>query len=233
MNNLTDFMTVDLSVSQEHPAKTLVVEVTIDPSEILPDYAKGYVEEMYRLNYDKAKQVSLTADELTRYFTFLIAKRVQCVYNVCSDFRQLKQLYIPAWIQGVLSQIGVAVDREQGIRFEPQILEVDDPKLATNELFDEMLAISDKLSAFENDLAMVRDAMPRDVSGDLSFMATALIGDYVASCRKVEHPITTYVTTFLGMKLKEEATISTLYRRQYGDRNLIAQVILHDKAFRR
>jgi hypothetical protein len=227
--NATDFMTVDLGVSQEHPSKALVVEVTIDPSIIMPEFAKAIVEEMYRLNYDKAKQVNLTADELTQYFTFLVTKRVQCVYNMCSDFRQLKVLYIPCYVQFALSLIGIAWDREQGLKFMPKLVDNDDPSKVDIGTFAEMLTISDKLASFESELQLVKDAMPRDVSGDLNFMSTALIGEYVASCRPLSHPATTYVTTFLNMKLKEEATYGILYRRLYGEKSLIGQVLVHEK----
>lgn len=228
MDNTTDFMTIDLGVSQEHPTKVLTVEVTVDPSILMPEYAKAYVERMYRRNYDKATRVNLTADELTEYFTYLVTKRIQCVYNKCSDFRQLKLLYIPVYVQFALSLIGIAWDREQGIKFQPALIGCDDianPDIGT---FAEMLEISDKLASFESEISLVRDAMPRDSQGDLNFMSTALIGEYVSSQRKLDHVAITYITTFLNMRLKQEADLAILYRREYGNRELIAQAIIHE-----
>lgn len=228
MNSTTDFMTVDLGVSQEHSTKTLTVEVTVDPSQTLAEYARAYVERCYVRNADKAQRLNLQADELIQYFTFLVTKRIQCVNNVCNDFRQLKLLYIPVYVQFALSLIGEAWDREQGLRFIPTLYGVDDISKVNVGTFAEMLAISDKLASFESEISLVRDAMPRDISGDLNYMSTALIGDYVVSQRKLPHPAVTYITTFLNMRLKEEADLAILYRREYGNRQLIAQVILHE-----
>jgi hypothetical protein len=204
------------------------VEVTVDPSIIMPEYAKAYVERMYRRNFDKATRVNLTADELTKYFTYLVTKRIQCVYNKCNDFRQLKLLYIPVYVQFALSLIGIAWDREQGIKFQPTLANVNDLDHANVGTYAEMLEISDRLASFESEISLVRDAMPRDPQGDLNFMSTALIGDYVVSQRKLDHVAVTYITTFLNMRLKQETDLAILYRREYGNRSLIAQAIVHE-----
>jgi hypothetical protein len=59
-------------------------------------------------------------------------------------------------------------------------------------------------------------------------MSTALIGDYVVSQRKLDHVAVTYITTFLNMRLKQETDLAILYRREYGNRSLIAQAIVHE-----
>lgn len=231
MSNLADFMNVDLEITSKepYPEDPVTVEVTVAASKVMADFAAAIVEEMYRMNYDKAKQVNLTEDELTTYFEYLLTKRIQCVHMVCKDFRLLKLLYIPSYVQFTLSLIGRAIDRDQGLIFMPKLVNCDDIAKVNIAEFADMLAISEKLASFENELQMVRDAMPRDIDGDLNFMSTALIGEYVAACRKIDHPMTTYVTTFLDMRLKEESTYALLYRRKYGDARLIAQVLTKEK----
>ena len=229
-----DYKTIDLGVSQEHPTKMQTVEVNVNLDSMARDYANAFVQEAYRINYDKANYVQLEADEMFIYLKYLLSKRVQCVYGRCSDFRQIKVLWIPSYFQYVLSTIGMAFDRDQGLKFMPVLEGVQDAD--TNELselpsFAEALSISAKIAAFQDELHMVQDAMPRDIHGDLNIMATALLNDYVSSCRRVEHPAATYVTAFLDMKLRDEVTYSILYRRRYGEAELIKQVLPKDTRY--
>lgn len=232
--NTTDFKTIDLGVSQEHPTKMQTVEVNVNLDSMARDYANAFVQEAYRINYDKAKCVQLEADEMFTYLKYLLSKRIQCVYGRCSDFRQLKVLWIPSYFQYVLSVVGMAFDRDQGLKFMPVLDGIQDAevnKLPESPTFAEVLSISEKISNFQTELQMVQDGMPRDIHGDLNIMATALLNDYVSSCRRVEHPAATYVTAFLDMKLRDEVTYSILYRRKYGEAELIKQVLPKDKRY--
>lgn len=228
-----DFMTIDLGVSQEHPTKMQTVEVAVNLSSMAKDYAEAFVQEAYRINYDKAKHVNLTADEMATYLLYLLSKRIKCVEGTCSDFRQLKVLWIPSYFQFVLSTIGVAIDREQGLTFTPTMpsAQASKGKQAEESTFVEMLSISDKISSFQKELQMVQDGMPRDRYGDLNIMATAMLGAYVSSCRQVAHPAATYVTAFLDMKLQDELRFGVLYRRLYGETELIRQVLPRDRRY--
>jgi hypothetical protein len=88
--------------------------------------------------------------------------------------------------------------------------------------FEEAVEISNKIGAFEDDLQIVYDAMPRSEMGNEDVMSTALIAGYVRSLKVVEHVSSTYVAAFLDMKLKQEVAFQALYRIQYDDLNFIA-----------
>lgn len=223
MSTTTDFQSMDLGVSQEHPTIMQTVFVTVNPSSLLSDYAKAFVEEAYRLNYDKAKMVDLKAEEVFDYLSYLLTKRLRVVEGSCPDFRNLKLLMIPAYFQYVLTLIGICEDRQIGLKFVPKLSKVSEMK------FEDAVSASEKIASFEDELQLVQDAMPRDVAGDINFMSTALIGEYVAACRKLDHPMVTYCTAFMDMKLQEEATYGVLYRRLYGDTNVITQALIAEK----
>lgn len=220
MSTTTDFMSIDFGVSQEHPMTMQTIQVMVQTNSLLHDYARAFVNEAFRINYDKANMVNLTEQEMDDYLGYLLTKRIEVINGTCSDFRNLKLLFIPAFFQYVLTLIGVCEDRQIGLKFVPVL---DEKSTLT---FNEAVAISEKIASFEDELQLVQDAMPRDYAGDLNFMSTALIGEYVASCRKLEHPMVTYCTAFMNMKLLEEATYGVLYRRLYGDKTVIAQALI-------
>ena len=56
-------------------------------------------------------------------------------------------------------------------------------------------------------------------------MTTALIADYVRATKELAHPVTTYLTAFLGLKLREENAFKVLYRVQYDDLSYLAQAL--------
>lgn len=230
MSEKIDFKTMDLGCSQECPVKMQTVEVIVNLDSVARDYAEALVDEGYRINHDKAKYVQLQVDEVFYYLRYLLAKRIECIDGRCSDFRRLKVLWIPSYFQYVLSTIGIAMDRDEGLKFKPVLsqewLDSQDRK---DFGYAEAVVVSEKIAAFNRELQMVQDAMPRDIHGDLNIMATALVNDYVHACKHIEHPAATYVTVFLDMKLQEELTYSILYRRRYGDADLIRTVLTSDR----
>jgi hypothetical protein len=160
---------------------------------------------------------------MLQYMKYLLVKRIETVQMNCPEFRKLKVLYIPVWIQYNLSMIGEVNIREKGLKLVPTIADAETISYA------EAVAISDKIGAFESDLQIVHDAMPRDITGDVDVMSTAMIDGYVRAIDKVDHVAATYVTAFMGMKLKEEAAFKVLYRVQYDDIDFIATALTAQK----
>lgn len=189
--------------------ETIVVE--IDPTEMVDDYAKAFVREASRVNPLLHNQVQLTEDEMIAYARYLLVKRVECVDGTCSDWRRLKLLYIPVFLQYAMRMVGKVVIRNQGLTIVPKI-ELDDVMS-----YEDAVKVSEKVGAYEDCLQIVKDAMPRDIEGDESVMSTALIAGYVRARRRVDHVADTYVSAFLGMKLREEQAFAVLYRVQYDD----------------
>lgn len=217
------FQDMDLGTAKPISVPMELVEIQISSADLVADYAKAFVSEAYRVNPRKAEQVKLTAEELLAYADFLLTQRVDCVKGVCKDFRRLKVLYIPSYLQYVLSMIGEFIDREMGLKFVPVMAKRSELTLK------QAIAISEKVGSFIDDLQVVQDAMPRDPKGDKDVMSTALIAGYVRAYVKVDHPAATYVTAFLNMQLKKEAAFKALYRIQYDDYDFISMALTSQK----
>lgn len=219
MNSKASFAELDLGSAKPTSVEMQTIEVELSHDHLLGDYAKAFVREAYRVNPLRAQQVDLNDQELVQYAQYLLYQRVLCVRGECKDFRKLKILYIPAFLQYALSMIGQVIIRDKGIRLVPTCEDLNGFG------YSDAVLVSNKVGAFEDDLQIVQDAMPRDISGDRDVMSTALIAGYVRSMEKVDHVSATYVTAFLGMKLKEELAFATLYRVQYDDVAFIASAL--------
>lgn len=225
MNNINyaPFQSLDLGTTKPTSVPQEEIEIQISAENLIGQYGKSFVQEAYRVNPLRAEQVALTADEVTDYCHYLLVKRVEIIHDNCPDYRKLKNLYIPSWIQYCLAMVGQLKLREYGLLITPVI---EETKTIT---FEEAVAISEKIGAFEDDLQIVLDAMPRDKAGNADVMSTAMVADYVRAIKPVEHVAATYVTAFLGMKLKEELAFQVLYRVQYDDIGYVASVLTHAK----
>lgn len=192
------------------PVANQEVIVDIDPQLLLHDYAANFVSEGYRKHPLLAKSIALTAEEVSKYAEYLLESRIQHVNGNRRDFREQQLLFVPAWIEYTISQVGVYVNKAQGLTFVPAMK-------ASDISLDEAREISNKIRAFEGTLQVVTSAFPNHNNGDEDLMTTAVITDYVRSPRQMSHPLTSYLTAFLGMKLREENVFGILYRVQYDD----------------
>lgn len=198
--------------------------VIIDPSAMLGDFAQAYVDELYRRNPTRATSIGMSKEEIEAYFTGLLAIRVESVNGVCKCWREAKQLYIPSWIEAVISKVGMVTDVERGIIFKPVLSVTYD--------LTEMLATSTKLQAFVADgVTMHKDAFPRSNDGDKDVMMMAIINGYVMSVA-VTHPFASYIAAFLGLKLRQEEALSVLYRVRYDDFNFVKAMLLQEESIR-
>lgn len=217
-NSNASFVNLDLGTTKPTTVPMETINVVIN-GDLVSDYGRAFVSEAKRVNPLKAEQVNLTAEEVDAYSRYLITKRIESIHGNCDEFRKLKVLYIPVWIQYNLAMIGRVVMRDRGLTINP--IE-EEPSSMT---FEEAIKISEKIGAFEDDLQIVQDAMPRSSDGDRDVMSTALIADYVRSLTPVTHVASTYITAFMGMRLKEESAMAVLYRVQYDDVQYIATAL--------
>lgn len=200
------------------------IKVTISPELMFSDFAEAYVQECRRRNPIRAQEVNLTEEELENYIEGILAIHVSNDAKQCKVWRQAKQLYIPTWIQFVISKIGTVWDTTTGRKFVPVFNKVIDESN-----FNVLLVTSNKLRQFIPDgISMHKDAFPRDTEGDLDFMSYAIIDDYVKSIDKDAHPIASYVAAFVGMKLQEEAAFKILYAVRYDDVSFIRSQLFAD-----
>lgn len=216
------FANLDLGSAKPTSKPMDEIEVKVE-GDLFGNYAQAFVHEAYRKNPLRAEQVKLTPEEVDAYSRFLLTKRIECLTLDCKDYRKLKALYIPVWIQYNLSMIGIVMIRDRGIKLVP--IEEHPSTMS----IEEALAISDKIGMFEDDLQIVQDAMPRSPEGDLDVMSTALIAGYMRSMNPVKHVASTYAAAFMGLKLKEEIAFSALYRVQYDDIGYIAAALTTQK----
>lgn len=213
-----DFGTKPTTVSYD------TIDVQINPEVLVESFSGAYVNELTRRNPVRADSVLLDKDELYYYFQGLIAIRVLTVRGENKVWREAKMLYIPAWIETVMSMIGKVVDVDHGLVLNPVYDFTFDMK--------EMFRISEKLRAFLPDgVVLHRDAFPREVEGDKDVMAMAIIDGYVHGMNHV-HPIASYIAAFLGFKLVQEANFKILYRVRYDDVQFITNMILQEEGLR-
>lgn len=223
MEKGAEYQKLDLGSNPAITVPLEIVEVTVTAKGLVGDYATAFCREAARINPERAKQVMLDETELVEYAEYLLAKRIEIVQNKCPDYRHLKSLYIPGFLQYVLSLVGEVTDRSFGLKMVPVL---DAPSKMT---FQQALRISDKIGSFERDMSVFLDAMPRSSEGDMQVMSTALIDGFVRSFKRDIHPAVTYVTAFLGMKLRQEAAFRVLYRVQYDDVEFITAALLTNK----
>lgn len=198
------------------------IKVKIDPNIFISDYAKAYKSELGRRNPARDAAVDLTIEELQKYFLGILAIRFDQIEGECKVWRQAKELYIPAWIQFVISQVGRVVDVEKGLVMIP----IYKGEYDINELLD----ISNKLQVFKPDgVSLLKDAFPRTTDGDKDLMSMAIIDGYVKAMSKIPHPIQSYVSAFLGMQLEKEAAFKVIYRIRYDDVEFIRTMLSHEE----
>jgi len=198
------------------------IEVRIEPNSLLGNFATAFINEAERKNPLTFDRVGLTASEVERYIYYLMTKRAQSIEGNSNEFRKLKVLWIPAYVQYCLRLVGKVTIYEEGLELLPIMEEESDLT------FEEALLISDKIGAFHSDLQLVQDGMPRDPMGNVDVMSTALIAGYICA-RKEVHVAATYVCAFMGLKLQQEAAFQVLYRLRYDDLDYIASVLTTQK----
>ena len=215
------FQNLNFGSADPISVKMETIEVAVSAAGMVTDYARAFINEARRKAPLLSEQPeALSVDELIEYSRYLFTQRIKCVELNCPEWRRLKLLWIPSFIQYVLSCIGEVIDRQYGLRFIP----VDTTPSTLS--FDEALAISNKIAMYQDCLQMVRDAMPRGVEGDPDVMTCAVIEEYLRSTKRVSHPCATYVAAFFNAKLVNELAFKSLYRVQYDDLGWIRSAMI-------
>lgn len=200
------------------------IVISINPSDFLEGYSRAFISEAQRLNPLMFEAHPLTEEEITSYSTYLISERINSVHHRCPNWKNLKLLWIPDWIQYVISLIGTFTNYEFGLKFIPVMDESIKP-ISIQEAYE----ISKKLSLFSNTLGMHRDAMPRGDEGDEDVMSCALISNRIRATKRLTHPESSYVAAFAGLTLRKEAALNILYRVSYDDINYIRNDFLSNR----
>jgi len=230
-NHGTEFKSLNYG-TKPTGAKMEVVEITLDPSLMMSDFAKAYEGELYRRNPNLAERSGLTSDDLYQYFVGILAIHIEHD-NVGSikEWRKAKELYIPAWIQHTISMVGTYVDQIRGLKFVPRLLDAKSKPMAYD--LSKLLKISELLAPFRMDgLKIFKDAFPRTPQGDPEVMSMIIAEQTIRSISPDAHPASSYVAAFLGFKLKEELAWVNLYRVKYDDVVLVHEMLLREEVLR-
>lgn len=232
--DLEKFKSLDYG-TKPSTSKYEAVDVDIDPNLILKDWGNAYASDMRRRNPLKFENTELSLSDgviplngeiVFKYFANLLQIRVDYVNDNCKVWRQAKRLAMPAWIQFVISEVGLAYDRDRGLKFQPNMKLPDDLKLSISD----MLIISTALLTFSVDgKPFFTDAFPRKLEGDIEMMSQALIGSFVKGNDSRTAPVISYVTAFLGFTLRKEAEMRMLYRVTYDDVEFIRSMLITDE----
>lgn len=186
------------------------LHVRVAESEAMKSFNAAFVREGMRKNPLMADKVNLTETELADYENFLIHKRVEIVEGKCRDFRLIKRLAMPCFIERVLTDIGRVKILSQGLDIHPV---ADDSETIS---LEEAIVISSKIEAFYDDLAVVIGAMPAAEEGNVETMTMALIEGYVLGQGDYNDPLLQYIVYFLQLTL-EETQFNCLYYMRYDD----------------
>lgn len=186
------------------------LHVRVAETEAMKSFNAAFIREGTRKNPLMADKVNLTENELEAYENFLIHKRVEIVEGKCRDFRLIKRLAMPCFIERVLTDIGRVKILDKGLDIHPVS---DDSEVIS---LQEAITISNKIESFYDDLAVVVGAMPAAEEGNPELMTMALIEGYVLGMGDYNDPLLQYLVYFLQMTL-EETQFNCLYYLRYDD----------------
>jgi len=198
-------------------AATIRVSVNVDGSDMEEVLAQKLLSEFNRMApYAGFSAVSeLDSKDIVRYLKTLKWMRVCTVLGGTEkQFRQYtslaKVVAVPVLMYQVLVCIGNAYDRDYNIEFVPAYNVTEDDILSTAE----MEAISSLFRQFENSGMKVVYGVPRQVEGELDFMAMSHVDDVVVSYRR-SHPVYGFLASFIRQQKLNEVT-GMMSRVVYG-----------------
>jgi hypothetical protein len=122
----------------------------------------------------------------------------------------MRNVAIPVLFYQLLICIGKAYDSDYNIELFPVYSITEDDILSV----EEMASLSQLFRSFENSGMKVVYGLPRDVTGELDFMAMSHVTDVIVSYRR-SHPCFGFLASFVKQKQLNEVT-GTMSRVVYG-----------------
>jgi len=214
-------ITAQLSSALEDAKKVreqaITTTVEVSPSKLMTSLAEGLLAEVQRLvpylGYKPTAE--LDVDDILKYVSTLIWMRVchvnSDVSKAYAPYRNLaKHLEVPALVYQLLICIGLAYDRDFGLKFLPKY-SVDSDMLLSP---DELRSLSDTLLGLRDIGFASVTGLPRKVEGELDFMAMCHVEEVVRSYRD-SHPVYGFLASFFAQKELNEVT-GLMCRVVYG-----------------
>lgn len=200
------------------PIRMVELEVKVNPETLFRDYVIAFVQECENRHPERVDKVALAEEELFEYCRYLLSQRVAIVRHTVKAPGRLRDLFIPDFIQLCLESVGEVVSMELNVTILPKQTEC---KLD----FDGAFQVSNKLYRWADLMRVRKDAMPRGSDGDVEVMSSILAEDHVWSMKDV-HPTSVVVAAFLGLTVKKEIMVSSLWKAEYRNASAIRRAFL-------
>lgn len=214
INNRLQSMFDDFKTVNE---PTIIVKVEFQPTKMVEDLASALMAELVRVAGPAGEYLlrDLSVEGIRKYLcteSFMRRVHVTGFYNKSIQAYKplMRSIATPVFWYQVLVGIGEAFDRDYSIKFVPGITISESDLLAP----EEMLAISDAMFALQNNGFKVVAGIPKDIEGDLAFMAMAHVEETVLSYRK-SHPVYGFLASFFASNEVSNA-LGSLVRIRYG-----------------
>lgn len=176
--------------------------VLVDKSPLFTDLAKILVRDIRRIAPPQADLPSV--EMMEGYLYTLLALRVLHVSGHPprigkADYRGVvRTAMVPSFVSVIFVNLGIACDPENGITFRPYIDVKVDHVLSP----EQMNEFSSILRSFESYGLAIVQGLPKDLSGDIAFMAMQWLdtpqGVGVCSYRK-DHPVFAVMASVISM----------------------------------
>lgn len=194
---------------------TVECNVELSPSRLMDRLAQEILAEITRIMpYAGYAEVSnLEVEDISKYLHTLLWMRCDYVSSrvrfgtekaskAFTPYRSLyKYLAVPVVFSQMLLSIGQAYDNDFALKFIPTCTITEDRLLSVEELN----AISDLFRRMERNGLKLVYGLPKDVDGELDFMALCCVEGVVKGYRK-SHPVYGFLAAFFEQKKFNEIT---------------------------
>lgn len=195
---------------------TVTVKVDMTPSKLMESLATEVLKELERIApYAGYKDIAdLEVEDIHKYLCTLVWMRCERVNEPSKAFQGYKALQrtvaVPVMVYQLLVAIGLCHDRDFSIEFRPAYSISEKDLLAP----DQVAAMSDIFARFEGNGMKVVYGLPKDITGELDFMALCHVEETVVGYRK-SHPVYGFLASFFEQKKLNEVT-GMMCRVVYG-----------------
>lgn len=193
--------------------------VEMAPSSMMVRLAATILSELQRIvpYVGYAPVSNLECNDILKYLCTLIWMRVQYVSGGDKAFSTYRTYYqrlaVPVVMSQLLMSMGEAIDRDFGLTFIPTY-SIEAEKLLPP---DEMLALSDIFMSLESHGLKLVYGLPKDVNGELDFMALSSVEGVVRSYHR-GHPVYGFLAAFFEQQ-QLNAITGNMCRVIYGYRS--------------
>lgn len=211
----TGFNGLDSKFSKPIPATHHQVVVELHMTDMANAYVQGILFEMARVMPNQWDMMPISSEEMHNYIIYIISERVKAIHGSCANWRADKELWIPSFIQYLISQMGEVFVADKGILVTCELADKVDYSL------EDALKVNQKLRLYAEEMkSFHQDAFPRGKEGSLDFMVTAVIEGVVRSLSVLSHPAVTLLTAFTDMRVVrvDDQDADSVFLERYDQR---------------